>query len=612
MKILVTIQSIINYLKNHIIPMVWTDKIKFADGTEQTTAVSSGGSSTLYDIKTLAQTIADKGWCNISKKKVLPKTSNPTVYNDILNKYNNADIGNSTAMSQVTSVCYPSRNYVDIINDYAYTFRITDNYTALAIYKCAVTQLNDDNNWSLVVDIPKLHNGNTYQELINGYFGTNVIIVRIKYYDENNNVIYVYDYNGNLIKSFIVNEILDNDTYGLICKMNNYFYFTQRVTDKTYNIDLCKIEDLASNTISIETVANVPFDMKNIKYAFGKYWFGFNVDGYKNLLYCATDLTDYSTYQEKLNEGGTGDFCVFEDDIWQTIICNGAYGISKGSDDGGETFFDVGFTAKNFVSFTRQCFFQKETNSKCFCFLNGKDSSNNDMLAIVETPFTNRPNAIYNSISSISVDINSFTYVGFNDDYIIFRNAYDYCYFGVSQKVYTDTYNISGTSITISYYKNSLSQTKIVFGTSQNNDIDTVTEYLGYNPYFVLDTTTDSENVQLPINTNLWTYMFVGDDYIDTDFADGDYIPFALKPLKFTNLSANNWVSDNTYNDYSYKCELTCYGVTSDMFAQVIFAPTETDSGNYATVCQTGNGTVTIYSKVNDTITIPYIVVMGV
>lgn len=84
------------------------------------------------------------------------------------------------------------------------------------------------------------------------------------------------------------------------------------------------------------------------------------------------------------------------------------------------------------------------------------------------------------------------------------------------------------------------------------------------------------------------------------------------KNLVFTNVSASSWVSDSTYTDYGYKCELSCSGVTANDFAQVIFAPTEADSGNYATVCLTGANTVTIYSKVNDTITIPSIVVMEV
>lgn len=82
--------------------------------------------------------------------------------------------------------------------------------------------------------------------------------------------------------------------------------------------------------------------------------------------------------------------------------------------------------------------------------------------------------------------------------------------------------------------------------------------------------------------------------------------------LAFTNLSATNWVADNTYNDYYYKCVLTCNGVTSDMYAQVIFGPAQATSGDYASVCSTGTNSVTIYSKVSTAITVPTILVFGV
>ena len=83
-------------------------------------------------------------------------------------------------------------------------------------------------------------------------------------------------------------------------------------------------------------------------------------------------------------------------------------------------------------------------------------------------------------------------------------------------------------------------------------------------------------------------------------------------PLSFSNVSASSWTSDNTYADYGYKCDLSCSGVTSNMFAQVVFAPAQADSGNYATVCTTGTNVVTIYSKVNTSITIPTIMVTEV
>ena len=77
--------------------------------------------------------------------------------------------------------------------------------------------------------------------------------------------------------------------------------------------------------------------------------------------------------------------------------------------------------------------------------------------------------------------------------------------------------------------------------------------------------------------------------------------------LVFTNVSASSWTADETYADYGYKCELSCTGITADSVVEVIFGVTEANSGNYAPVCASGAGTVTIYAKVNDTITIPVI-----
>ena len=82
------------------------------------------------------------------------------------------------------------------------------------------------------------------------------------------------------------------------------------------------------------------------------------------------------------------------------------------------------------------------------------------------------------------------------------------------------------------------------------------------------------------------------------------------KPLIFNNIEANDWIEDDTFEDYGYKCELECEGVNENMFAQVVFSIDEANSGNYASVCDTEENKVIIYSKVNDTITIPTIVIM--
>ena len=77
---------------------------------------------------------------------------------------------------------------------------------------------------------------------------------------------------------------------------------------------------------------------------------------------------------------------------------------------------------------------------------------------------------------------------------------------------------------------------------------------------------------------------------------------------------ANNWVSDNTYQDYAYKCVINLNNLNSYIsendYAQVNFAYEEIISNNYAPICLTGDNTITIYSKVNDSIIIPSILII--
>lgn len=76
------------------------------------------------------------------------------------------------------------------------------------------------------------------------------------------------------------------------------------------------------------------------------------------------------------------------------------------------------------------------------------------------------------------------------------------------------------------------------------------------------------------------------------------------------NITVSNWASDTTYSDYGYRASISIEGVTSSMIAEVNFGLTEAISGNYAPICETYNGGIYIYSKVNTTITIPSIVVV--
>lgn len=80
--------------------------------------------------------------------------------------------------------------------------------------------------------------------------------------------------------------------------------------------------------------------------------------------------------------------------------------------------------------------------------------------------------------------------------------------------------------------------------------------------------------------------------------------------LKFADVSASSWVSDSTYADYPYRCDLTCTGVTANDYADVAFSVEQVESGDYAPVCETKENVVSIWSAVNTSITIPTIIII--
>lgn len=83
------------------------------------------------------------------------------------------------------------------------------------------------------------------------------------------------------------------------------------------------------------------------------------------------------------------------------------------------------------------------------------------------------------------------------------------------------------------------------------------------------------------------------------------------KNLYFTDQEANTWINDNTsLFGCKYYCKIYLSGVTANDFAQVTFSYNEAASGNYAQVCETGNGFVKIWSAINKSIVIPLITIL--
>lgn len=88
---------------------------------------------------------------------------------------------------------------------------------------------------------------------------------------------------------------------------------------------------------------------------------------------------------------------------------------------------------------------------------------------------------------------------------------------------------------------------------------------------------------------------------------NGKYVKLPSQST-FSDTSAN-FEPSATYTDFPYQSRIALEGVTANDFVEVVFGINEALSGNYAPVCLTENGYVTIYSKVSDTITIPTIII---
>lgn len=112
-----------------------------------------------------------------------------------------------------------------------------------------------------------------------------------------------------------------------------------------------------------------------------------------------------------------------------------------------------------------------------------------------------------------------------------------------------------------------------------------------------------SSDVTLGDSTHIW--QMATSPVSNNDIATKNYVDNKL-PLVFNNVSVATglWTDSVAYTGYTKEASITCTGVTSTMIPDVIFNPTDATSGNFAPVCTSGNGTVTIYAKTTPATTI--------
>lgn len=550
MNIILTIKSILNYLYNNLIDLIYVKKIKFENGSEITGAISSNN---IYDIKLLSQIIANKGFsflCHTTKKFLL-QTDVPTVYNDILSKYNNCD----NALSSSSDLNEQER-LVFLTNDYLY---VVDNNKKLK--RTSISDLSNP-QWTELFEFPNLPNnlyvGNNYIIAVGGNFVNSAWGVYGYILDLNGNIIDTIDYPTNNM-GYIDNYIsyYDNNFYVSVTKVvdNNFVYAVEKIEDKPTYTRITVDENNNGCLCFIQRLDNKLFFIR------GKQLYKSNLD-YSNKTLC------YNSSNIESN------FIIKKNTILTSRMSNGKALIST---DGGNTFSETGYNASNvlldvfLIDDYVYGFYRNQKN-----LYKSKDLVNWVLVPEIVAD-NNRATANQDKICGN----NKVLFVYFADSKII-----RYC--GYIKTVYTDSLTINGSLVSVNYYKFNEWKIAISDGGSNDSAIDTFFNFYGYENYFLLDLV--NEQIALPRNSNLYTVMFVGDDFIDSvdDLISGNYLKVLTENKVIEDLSSNS-VTFNSSNpikvNSSYKFgELSALTLDTDCYSQNPFGITiEFSSGATAT-----------------------------
>lgn len=508
MKILVTIKAILNYLYNNLINLIWVKKIRFEDGTEMD-SVPVGNN--LYDIILLSQAIANKGWASMSKttRQDLPKADVPTVYDDILTKYRNCDNA-------------PSSSYVQLLNECKYnTFCLDDTY----IY--GTTNPNQDNHlkrspinlfpsivWESTPISTMTSGAGTTQN--NRYFsvGDNLIVIRnvkqatVQPYYEEINIYKKSDFS--LYKSIRVKYQVDSWIYLLnIDGVKTFYIFYPNIDDNNYTlVTLVDSVTAEFDTIRTDLAGGVGLP----DYHNGTFTFFYNGDNYISK---SNDNFRTITPISKFNYSYSHDTLRDIFRIGNNLVCccgNGRNSGTKYSTDNGETW--QYYSGLPFSEINNGAWCDGETFYGC-CFDDSYYAhlyKSTDLIHFTKLVPSERINGQIQILDNPST-------IFFQDNYVV-------KYLGIIKTVYTDTYTVNGVNVNINYYKYDDWKICVPDGTNDTN-LDTVYNFLGYLNYWRLDE--PNETVSIPRDKNLWTFMFVGDNYRELTLPSGNYSAVALK-----------------------------------------------------------------------------------
>ena len=420
----------------------------------------------LYDIKYLSQAIADRGWafmCHTTRQD-LAKANVPTIYNDVVNKLNNSE----KEMQSLTQLSLMGQRilYSSTLNKWFYSdesngnIYVTDNFITSTVY------LSD-----------------TYiTEMI---CGNNIFLA----YDSVKSKYIVKDLQTNETKNLTLSDIpLNSGAIRSIIK-DNYIYVCPIARDNYTKIYKFYDDYSITNFQTITFSKNI----YDIQYDNG-YWYVLLADG----VYKGTDINTPSSftriYQDEIYDSS---FLIVKDDF-SCFLKSRNFPIVYTYD----LYQNVNQTDNNFDILYSSAI---PSYPKLLNNLIWTNNSELKIMSININDFSTFVDTTVYDIKGLDID--------YNNDTIVYGSSDNMYFTGLVNKQFTDTYNINGNSVVINYYAKNDFKICLADNTNDTN-LATVYSYLGYYNYYRLDTT--NETVSLPRNSNLYSMMYVGDNYQDT------------------------------------------------------------------------------------------------
>lgn len=511
----------------------------------------------LYDIKTLSQAIINKGWtylCNATKQ-MLPKAKIPTVYDDIENKYLNCD----KELSEFQKVAV---NKGDLRCNYFYNEKI-GKY-------CYVSFARPYKIYSSVT--PNL--ATTTLEYTNGddmygygaAIGKNIVVVPINSIDIDNIRYYrfdIFDRDFNYLRRIMVNggstrknnEISiwfrrdtfivaingsygDNDAYQFVVTIKDDINVSSGTFYQNffgYDYLGSQVFDLGENCPLTNVVDDTFVYMITTSRNRGKRTYKFNLDT-GEVTNCGS-RTDGDTYSN---------LCYHNGKFYQIMRHNNSNNIYESSDCASWTLLGNFNTDKIGMIIS--------VGNFCLCFGSNNIYSTADFLTftVYESNISTNSNLYQYYRNYIQTDDYFFTIC-----YISTSGTVPYNFFGSTliPKVYTAPYTINGSTVNIQYYKNQDWKICISDGGTNDTNLDTIYNGLGYENYWLLDR--NNEQLCLPRNSNLYTQMYVGDDYEDITTPNGNSTRLLPQSNLITDMTSASITFDSTNKvqpntDYEY------------------------------------------------------------